>query len=56
MEGLAASWIVVPILSAGSLSPMGRLFNEQGQPVDMCDNVLLEWTAALELFSRQEVD
>ena len=55
MEGLAASWIVVPILSAGSLSPMGKLFDEDGQPVDACDNVLLEWTAALELFSRHEV-
>ena len=55
MDGLSASWIVVPILSSGSLSPMGKLFDEDGEPVDGCDNVLLEWTAALELFSRQEV-
>ena len=55
MEGLAASWIIVPIVSAGSLTPMGNLFDEGGEPVGMCDNVLLEWTATLELFSRQEV-
>jgi hypothetical protein len=55
MDGLAASWIVVPIISAGSLTPMGKLFDQNGTPVDMCDNVLLEWTAALELFSRQEI-
>lgn len=55
MEGLAASWIVVPIVSAGSLSPMGQLFGEDGKPGDWCDNVLLEWTAALELYSRKEV-
>ena len=41
MDGLSASWIVVPILSSGSLSPMGKLFDEDGEPVDGCDNVLL---------------
>ena len=55
MQGLASSWIVVPIVSAGSLTPMGDLFDKDGKPAGHCDNVLLEWTAALELFSRHEV-
>jgi hypothetical protein len=55
MQGLAASWVVVPIVSAGSLTPMGDLFDKDGKPADWCDNVLLEWTAALELYSRHEV-
>ena len=55
MKGLGASWIVVPIVSSGALKPMGDLFTEDGTPADWCDNVLLEWTAALELFARKHV-
>eukprot|EP01045_Picozoa_sp_COSAG04_P006138 COSAG04_NODE_298_length_17490_cov_10.214249_3_plen_172_part_00 len=55
MDGLGASWIVVPILSAGSLTPMGQLFDDEGEPSSDCDNVLLEWAAALELYTRKQV-
>lgn len=37
MAGLGASWIVVPILSSGSLGPMADLFDSEGQPSDTCD-------------------
>ena len=48
MEGLSKSWVFVPIVSVGSVQPMMSL--EVGK--DWCDNVLLEWTAALELHQR----
>jgi hypothetical protein len=48
MEGLANSWIFVPIVSVGSVGPMVTMSEAE----DWCDNVLLEWTAALELYSR----
>jgi hypothetical protein len=48
MEGLANSWVFVPIVSVGSVGPMVQL----GQEEDWVDNVLLEWTAALELHQR----
>ena len=50
MDGLSASWIVVPILSSGSLGPMADLAGSES-----CDNCLLEWIAALELFGRRGV-
>ena len=55
MTGLSASWIIVPIVSSGSLEPMNQLFQEDGTPSDWCDNVLLEWIAALELYSSKQV-
>jgi hypothetical protein len=55
MEGLSASWIIVPIVSSGSLDPMGSLFDADGTPSTACDNVLLEWAAALELYARGQV-
>ena len=55
MEGLSASWIVVPIVSSGPLGPMASLFAEDGTPTTACDNVLLEWAAALELYARGHV-
>ena len=48
MEGLSKSWVFVPIVSAGCVQPMMGLSEAQ----DWCDNVLLEWTAALELHQR----
>jgi hypothetical protein len=48
MEGLSRSWVFVPIVSMGSVQPMMGL--DDGE--DWCDNVLLEWTAALELHQR----
>ena len=51
MEGLAQSWVFLPIVSVGSVSPMCSL----GQEEDWTDNVLLEWTAALELHQRGQV-
>eukprot|EP01045_Picozoa_sp_COSAG04_P005830 COSAG04_NODE_276_length_18405_cov_14.052278_6_plen_591_part_00 len=51
MEGLAKSWVFVPIVSVGSVRPMLQLSDES----DWCDNVLLEWTAALELHQRGRV-
>lgn len=50
MNGLSESWIVVPILSSGSLGPMADLAGNEN-----CDNCLLEWIAALELFARSQV-
>ena len=47
--------IFVPVLSKGSLEPMGELFMEDGTAGDWCDNVLLEWTAGLELLARNHV-
>ena len=48
MEGLSRSWVFLPIVSVGSVQPMMEL--DDGE--DWCDNVLLEWTAALELHQR----
>ena len=48
MEGLSRSWVFVPIVSVGSVQPMMGLNDGE----DWCDNVLLEWTAALELHQR----
>jgi hypothetical protein len=50
----------VPIVSTGSVQPMGELFKADGTPNEdcpgaACDNVLLEWTAALELLARKHV-
>ena len=50
-ERLAKSWVFVPIVSVGSVRPMTQLSDES----DWCDNVLLEWTAALELHQRGRV-
>ena len=47
--------IFVPVLSKGSLEPMGELFMEDGTAGDWCDNVLLEWTAGLELLARNHM-
>eukprot|EP01046_Picozoa_sp_COSAG06_P027465 COSAG06_NODE_2428_length_6891_cov_11.077433_1_plen_1072_part_00 len=63
MDGLASSWIFVPIVSAGALEPMTKLMGGTdddgggGGGAEMsprCDNVLLEWVAALELLTRQD--
>ena len=51
MEGLANCWVFLPIVSVGSVGPMCSL----GQEEDWTDNVLLEWTAALELHQRGRV-
>lgn len=51
MEGLAKSWVFVPIVSVGSVGPMAKLETLN----DCCDNVLLEWTAALELHQRGNI-
>jgi hypothetical protein len=51
MEGLANSWVFCPIVSVGSVAPMAQL----GELEDWTDNVLLEWTAALELHQRGTV-
>jgi hypothetical protein len=48
MEGLSKSWVFVPIVSVGCVQPMMGLSEAE----DWCDNVLLEWTAALELHQR----
>ena len=48
MEGLSKSWVFVPIVSSGCVQPMMGLSDVE----DWCDNVLLEWTAALELHQR----
>eukprot|EP01047_Picozoa_sp_COSAG01_P031101 COSAG01_NODE_2193_length_8183_cov_3.620609_4_plen_433_part_00 len=50
MNGLSASWIVVPILSTKAIQPMSGLDQEAA-----CDNVLLEWMTALELQCRGQV-
>ena len=46
MTGLAQSWVFVPIVSVGSVAPMVGL--SEGE--DWVDNVLLEFTSALELY------
>ena len=51
MEGLTKSWVFVPIVSVGSVRPMSQLTSAE----DWCDNVLLEWTAALELHQRGRI-
>jgi uncharacterized membrane protein YgcG len=51
MEGLSKSWVFVPIVSSGCMQPMMGLSEAE----DWCDNVLLEWTAALELHQRGTV-
>ena len=51
MEGLAKSWVFVPIVSVGSVGPMATMSELE----DWVDNVLLEWTAALELYQRGQV-
>jgi hypothetical protein len=51
MEGLAKSWVFVPVVSVGSVSPMATMSESQ----DWCDNVLLEWASALELHQRGRV-
>jgi hypothetical protein len=51
MEGLSQSWVFVPIVSVGCVQPMMGLSEAE----DWCDNVLLEWTAALELHQRGRV-
>ena len=48
MKGLSKSWVFVPIVSVGCVQPMMALSEAE----DWCDNVLLEWTAALELHQR----
>ena len=63
MEGLANAWVFVPIVSVGSVSPMCSLGGGSeedgggggGGEEDWTDNVLLEWTAALELHQRGRV-
>jgi hypothetical protein len=50
MQGLAASWVVLPILSDGVLKTM-----RGSDARESADNVLLEWLGALELFSREQV-
>ena len=57
MEGLANSWVFVPIVSVGSVGPMCQLGGGGGEGggEDWTDNVLLEWTAALELHQRGRV-
>ena len=52
MEGQANCWVFLPIVSVGSVGPMCSL----GQEEDWTDNVLLEWTAALELHQRGRVN
>eukprot|EP01051_Picozoa_sp_SAG22_P007109 SAG22_NODE_489_length_9845_cov_5.954550_9_plen_401_part_00 len=55
MEGLANAMVFVPIVSVGSVGPMRQLGG--GEDAEDCtDNVLLEWTAALELHSRGRVN
>ena len=51
MQGLASSWIVVPVLSTAAIAQMQGLDDELEQP----DNVLLEWLGALELHARGHV-
>ena len=51
MQGLSQSWVFVPIVSVGSVQPMVQL--NEGE--DWCDNVLLEFTAALELHQRGKI-
>ena len=56
MDGLANSWVFVPIVSVGSVGPMRKLAGGGGEGgEDWNDNVLLEWTVALELHSRGQM-
>eukprot|EP01051_Picozoa_sp_SAG22_P005397 SAG22_NODE_319_length_12493_cov_33.326475_3_plen_404_part_00 len=55
MEGLAHSWVFVPIVSVGSVGSMCQLGGGSEDGEDWTDNVLLEWTAALELHQRGHV-
>eukprot|EP01051_Picozoa_sp_SAG22_P001955 SAG22_NODE_82_length_21749_cov_10.719769_12_plen_401_part_00 len=55
MEGLANAMVFVPIVSVGSVGPMRQLGGGGEAGEDWADNVLLEWTAALELHSRGRV-
>ena len=50
MSGLAASWVVCPIVTNGALEMM-----QETETRDTPDNVLLEWMGALELCSRGQV-
>ena len=52
MDGLCASWICVPVVSAGSIGPMLELNGIDEAADTRPDNVLLEWAAAIELHSR----
>ena len=52
MEGLANAWVFVPIVSVGAVGPMCQLGGGGDGGEDWTDNVLLEWTAALELHQR----
>ena len=52
MDGLCNSTVIVPIVSAGCLAPMMKLTGDAAD--DAIDNVLLEWTAALELHERRD--
>lgn len=52
MQGLSTSWVAVPIVSTQGLQPMLKLDPEN----QSCDNVLLEWMAALELHARGKID
>ncbi len=51
MLGLSKSMVFVPLVSVGSVAPMVRLTDSD----DWIDNVLLEWTAALELHQRGRI-
>ena len=50
MDGLVNSTVVVPIISAGCLAPMLKMTDDSAD--EAVDNVLLEWSAALELHER----
>jgi hypothetical protein len=52
MSGLAASWIMVPIVSSKALVPMTSLNKSEDTAVD---NVLLEWMVGLELHARDDM-
>ena len=50
MDGLARSWVFLPIISDAAIRPMVGI-DERTSP----DNVLLEWLGALEFFARGQV-
>ncbi len=52
MDGLVNSTVVVPIISAECLAPMMKLDCDSAD--EAVDNVLLEWSAALELHERDD--
>lgn len=52
MRGLSNSMVFVPIVSTGSVGPMAKLAPLEN---DFVDNVLLEWSAALELHQRGRI-